>query len=292
MIGRIFAGGRLVGEDLRALDRTEEADLVAEELAARPAPERKAAVELSIGIPRGSGPVQWEPLGPDAAYAGSQAGASANVAALEAELQREAADRLAAERSEAHRLEQQRLGEARREAERREAERAEEARRAAERAQAEQGEAARREFERIEAARAEERAIELPRGVGRAEHQQAIVLRGRSIELSEELVHQRAAGGLAHVAAVGGERVRFVEEQHGGFRFPRELEDLVQPLFGRTEIHVEDLVQADEAFFTSSTKELMPIVRVDDHTIGSGAPGPLTKQLLHEFRRRASQPSA
>lgn len=54
----------------------------------------------------------------------------------------------------------------------------------------------------------------------------------------------------------------------------------------------EDLVQADEAFFTSSTKELMPIVRVDDHTIGSGAPGPLTKQLLHEFRRRASQPSA
>ena len=125
--------------DLRALDRTDEADLVAEELSARPAPERKAAGELTTGIPRGSGPVRWEPLGPEAAYAGAHAGTSANVAALEAELQREAADRLAAERSEAHRLEQQRLEEARHEADRREAERAEEARRAAERAQTERG---------------------------------------------------------------------------------------------------------------------------------------------------------
>ncbi len=157
--------------DLRALDRTEEADLVAEELAARPAPERKAAGELSTGIPRGSGPVQWEPLGPDAAYAGAQAGASANVAALEAELQREAADRLAAERSEAHRLEQQRLEEARREAERRETERAEEARRAAERAQAEQAEAARREFERIEAARAETERLAAEEEAERRERQ-------------------------------------------------------------------------------------------------------------------------
>ena len=157
--------------DLRALDRTEEADLVAEELAARPAPERKAAGELSTGIPRGSGPVRWEPLGPEAAYAGAQAGASANVAALEAELQREAADRLAAERSEAHRLEQQRLEEARREAERREAERAEEARRAAERAQAEQAEAARREFERIEAARAETERLAAEEEAERRERQ-------------------------------------------------------------------------------------------------------------------------
>ena len=157
--------------DLRALDRTEEADLVAEELAARPAPERKAAGELSTGIARGSGPVRWEPLGPEAAYAGAQTGTSANVAALEAELQRAAVDRLAAERSEAHRLEQQRLEEARRESERREAERAEEARRAAERAQAEQAEAARREFERIEAARAENERLAAEQEAERRERQ-------------------------------------------------------------------------------------------------------------------------
>ena len=157
--------------DLRALDRTDEADLVAEELSARPAPERKAAGELTTGIPRGSGPVRWEPLGPEAAYAGAHAGTSANVAALEAELQREAADRLAAERSEAHRLEQQRLEEARHEADRREAERAEEARRAAERAQTEEAEAARREFERIEAARAEAERLAAEEEAERRERQ-------------------------------------------------------------------------------------------------------------------------
>ena len=157
--------------DLRALDRTEEADLVAEELAARPAPERKAAREVSSGVARGSGPVRWEPLGAEAAFAGAQAGVSASVAALEAELQREAADRLAAERSEAHRLEQERLEEARREAERREAERVEEARRAAERAEAEQAEAARREFERIEAARAETERLAAEEEAERRERQ-------------------------------------------------------------------------------------------------------------------------
>ena len=157
--------------DLRALDRTEEADLVAEELAARPAPERKAAREVSSGVARGSGPVRWEPLGAEAAFAGAQAGVSASVAALEAELQREAADRLAAERSEAHRLEQERLEEARREAERREAERVVEARRAAERAEAEQAEAARREFERIEAARAEAERLAAEEEAERRERQ-------------------------------------------------------------------------------------------------------------------------
>jgi branched-chain amino acid aminotransferase len=51
----------------------------------------------------------------------------------------------------------------------------------------------------------------------------------------------------------------------------------------------EDLLRADEAFFTSTTKELMPIVHVDDHKIDCGVPGPVTKQLLAEFRRRALQ---
>jgi branched-chain amino acid aminotransferase len=48
-----------------------------------------------------------------------------------------------------------------------------------------------------------------------------------------------------------------------------------------------DLFGADEAFLTSTTRELVPIVRVDDRTIGAGKPGPVTKKLLEEFRRRA-----
>ena len=51
----------------------------------------------------------------------------------------------------------------------------------------------------------------------------------------------------------------------------------------------EDLFSADEAFFTSTTKELMPIVQVDDRTLGAGHPGPVTQQLLAAYRRRANE---
>jgi branched-chain amino acid aminotransferase len=49
----------------------------------------------------------------------------------------------------------------------------------------------------------------------------------------------------------------------------------------------EDLFAADEAFLSSSIKEIVPIVRVDDRAIGAGTPGPITRRLLDEFRRRA-----
>ena len=49
----------------------------------------------------------------------------------------------------------------------------------------------------------------------------------------------------------------------------------------------EDLLGADEAFLTSTTRELVPIVLVDEHRIGAGRPGPVTRALLEGFRRRA-----
>jgi branched-chain amino acid aminotransferase len=48
-----------------------------------------------------------------------------------------------------------------------------------------------------------------------------------------------------------------------------------------------DLFGADEAFLTSTTREIVPIVTVDDRTIGSGKPGPVTKALLQQFREKA-----
>ncbi|HXI26932.1 MAG TPA: aminotransferase class IV [Vicinamibacterales bacterium] len=51
----------------------------------------------------------------------------------------------------------------------------------------------------------------------------------------------------------------------------------------------EDLLGADEAFFTSTTRELVPIVHVDERTIGSGRPGPVTLALLERFRQRAQE---
>ena len=49
----------------------------------------------------------------------------------------------------------------------------------------------------------------------------------------------------------------------------------------------EDLLGADEAFLTSTTREVVPIVLVDEHRIGTGHPGPVTRALLEGFRRRA-----
>ena len=49
----------------------------------------------------------------------------------------------------------------------------------------------------------------------------------------------------------------------------------------------EDLFGADEAFLTSTTREALPIVTVDDKPIGNGKPGPVTNALLEGFRRRA-----
>jgi branched-chain amino acid aminotransferase len=52
-------------------------------------------------------------------------------------------------------------------------------------------------------------------------------------------------------------------------------------------LYDEDLFGADEAFLTSTSKEIVPIVRVDDRVIGSGAPGPVTARLLDAYRAKA-----
>jgi branched-chain amino acid aminotransferase len=49
-----------------------------------------------------------------------------------------------------------------------------------------------------------------------------------------------------------------------------------------------DLFAADEAFLTSTTREAVPIVAVDDRTIGAGRPGPVTLRLLDAFRTRTN----
>jgi branched-chain amino acid aminotransferase len=48
-----------------------------------------------------------------------------------------------------------------------------------------------------------------------------------------------------------------------------------------------DLFGADECFLTSTTREVLSIVQVDDAIIGSGAPGAVTRALLEGFRQRA-----
>ena len=55
-----------------------------------------------------------------------------------------------------------------------------------------------------------------------------------------------------------------------------------------TPLGPDDLQTAAEAFITGTTREVTPVVAIDDLQIGSGAPGPITRRLLDEFRRRVA----
>jgi branched-chain amino acid aminotransferase len=51
----------------------------------------------------------------------------------------------------------------------------------------------------------------------------------------------------------------------------------------------EDLDSADEAFITSTTRELSPVVRIDKRVIGDGKPGRITLDLLRRYREYARE---
>ncbi len=50
------------------------------------------------------------------------------------------------------------------------------------------------------------------------------------------------------------------------------------------DVSLNDVYNADEVFISSTIKEVMPILKVDDTTIGDGAIGPITNQLWQQFR--------
>ena len=53
--------------------------------------------------------------------------------------------------------------------------------------------------------------------------------------------------------------------------------------FEERSLHDEELFGADEAFLTSSTREIVPIVRVDGREIGTGRPGAVVARLRQAF---------
>jgi branched-chain amino acid aminotransferase len=54
-------------------------------------------------------------------------------------------------------------------------------------------------------------------------------------------------------------------------------------------LHPGDLETADEAFITSTTRELSPVVRIGDRIVGKGRPGPVFNALLAGYRKRAHE---
>lgn len=54
--------------------------------------------------------------------------------------------------------------------------------------------------------------------------------------------------------------------------------DVIEQQFSR-----DDLYVADELFFTGTAAEITPVVEVDDREIGSGKPGPVTKNIQQDY---------
>jgi branched-chain amino acid aminotransferase len=52
-------------------------------------------------------------------------------------------------------------------------------------------------------------------------------------------------------------------------------------------LRLEDLLTADEAFMTSTTREVVPVTKVDETPVGDGRPGPLTRRVMEAFRTYA-----
>lgn len=51
-----------------------------------------------------------------------------------------------------------------------------------------------------------------------------------------------------------------------------------------------ELFSADEAFFTGTAAEIIPIREINQRIIGEGRPGPITRRLMQRFRRAVKDP--
>ena len=54
--------------------------------------------------------------------------------------------------------------------------------------------------------------------------------------------------------------------------------ELVERDLARAEMYL-----ADEVFLTGTAAELVPVREIDDHAIGAGEPGPITRELQRVF---------
>ncbi len=54
--------------------------------------------------------------------------------------------------------------------------------------------------------------------------------------------------------------------------------------FRETNLTRHDLYVADECFFTGTAAEVIPVTQIDGRPVGTGQPGPITRQLIADFR--------
>ena len=47
----------------------------------------------------------------------------------------------------------------------------------------------------------------------------------------------------------------------------------------------DDLYSAEECFMTGTGAELVPVIEIDDRIVADGKPGPLTLQLIEDYKK-------
>jgi len=62
--------------------------------------------------------------------------------------------------------------------------------------------------------------------------------------------------------------------------------------FRERPFRLEEALQAREAFITSATNTVMPVVRIDGRVVGDGKPGPISRRLRSKFHQFADISSA
>ncbi len=56
-----------------------------------------------------------------------------------------------------------------------------------------------------------------------------------------------------------------------------------------TKLSPQDIIDADECFITSTTREVVPVTEVEHKKIGNGTPGPITLRILQDYRARINE---
>ncbi len=97
-------------------------------------------------------------------------------------------------------------------------------------------------------------------------------------------------GTTSNFAAVFGGGL--VTHHDCGFILGGITKKVVFELCGNLDIPVErrpvktgELIYAEEMMIMSTTKEIVPVVRYDDHAVGDGGPGPVTRRLQEAFEK-------
>jgi D-alanine transaminase len=97
-------------------------------------------------------------------------------------------------------------------------------------------------------------------------------------------------GAASNIFVVSGDRL--VTPPKGPYILPGITRDLVVEIARANKIACEEkpvgievLRTADEVWLTSSTKEILPITRVDGRTVGTGKPGPMHARMFALYKQ-------